>query len=304
MHAWTATHTADGSPILTAAKLSLVTKAAIAACDGNDALKDGLIEDPRKCAFDAATLACKPGADESTCLTPPQVDAVKKVHEGAKNSKGEQIFTGWPKGSENFGESAIQGWRQYITDMKEPSRAGVFKYWLFNDPNWDVRTLDYDRDFAYANERLPFMHAVDQNLAPFKKAGGKLISYAGWMDPVVPPQDTAAYYESVAKVMGGYDKTRDFYRLFTAPGMGHCSGGPGPNAFDMLTALENWVEKGIAPDKIIATHSTAGKVDRTRPLCPYPAVARYTGKGSIDDASSFACVVQESPSARRTSSGK
>ena len=158
------------------------------------------------------TLACKPGADESTCLTPAQVEAVKKVHDGAKNPRtGEQIFTGWPRGSENFGDAAIMGWRQYITDMKEPSRVGVFKYWLFNDPNWDVRTLDYDRDFAYTNERLPHMHAVDRDLTPFKKSGGKLISYAGWMDPVVPPQDTAAYYEGVAKVMGGYDKTRDFY---------------------------------------------------------------------------------------------
>jgi feruloyl esterase len=123
------------------------------------------------------------------------------------------------------------------------------------------------------------------------------------MDPVVPPQDTAAYYEGVARQMGGYANTRDFYRLFTAPGMGHCSGGPGPNSFDMLTALENWVEKGVAPDKVIATHSTAGKVDRTRPLCPYPAVARYTGKGSIDEATSFACVMQESPSATRRTSG-
>ena len=134
------------------------------------------------------------------------------------------------------------------------------------------------------------MHAVDRDLTPFKKSGGKLISYAGWMDPVVPPQDTAAYYEGVAKVMGGYDKTRDFFRLFTAPGMGHCAGGPGPNSFDALTALEQWVEKGVAPDKLIATHSTGGKVDRSRPLCPYPQVARYTGKGSIDEAANFACV--------------
>lgn len=299
---WTATHNADGSPILSPAKLALVTKAAVAACDANDSLKDGLIEDPRKCNFDVGTLACKAGADEATCLTPAQVDAVKKVHDGAKNPRtGEQIFTGWPKGSEAFGDTAGQSWRSYITDAKEPSRMGVFKYWLFNDPNWDVRTLDYDRDFTYMNEKLPHMHAADTNLAPFKKSGGKLISYAGWMDPVVPPQDTAAYYESVAKVMGGYDKTRDFYRLFMGPGMGHCSGGPGPNTFDAITALENWVEKGIAPDKLIATKSTAGKVERTRPLCPYPAVARYTGKGSIDDAASFACVVQETPSPRRTS---
>ncbi|MBM3808836.1 MAG: tannase/feruloyl esterase family alpha/beta hydrolase [Acidimicrobiia bacterium] len=301
-HAWLATHSADGSPILTAATLALVTTAAVAACDANDTLKDGLVEDPRKCAFDATSLVCKPGADESTCLTPAQAAAVNKVHDGAKNPRtGEQIFTGWPKGSEAFGESAGQSWRQYITDQKEPSRVGVFKYWLFNDPNWDVRTLDFDRDFAYANERLPYMHAVDQNLAPFKRGGGKLIAYAGWMDPVVPPQDTAAYYEGVAKAMGGYAQTRDFFRLFMAPGMGHCSGGPGPNSIDALTALENWVEKGIAPDKLIASHSAGGKVDRTRPLCPYPAVARYTGKGSIDDAANFACVVPQAPSATRTS---
>lgn len=302
VHSWTATHNADGSPILTAAKLALVTTAAVEACDANDTLKDGLIEDPRTCSFDAATLACKAGADESTCLTPQQVEAVKKVHDGARNPRtGEQIFTGWPKGSENFGDPAIMGWRQYITEMKEPARVGVFKYWLFSDPNWDVRTLDYDRDFAFMNERLPHMHAVDRDLRPFKKSGGKLISYTGWLDPVVPPQDTAAYYEGVAKLMGGYGKTRDFYRLFTAPGMGHCSGGPGPNTFDMLTALEQWVEKGIAPDKIIAAHSTNGKVDRTRPLCPYPQVARYTGKGSMDEAASFACVTRGAPSAKKTS---
>ena len=118
----------------------------------------------------------RPGADESTCLTPPQVEAVKKVHEGARNPRtGEQLFTGWPRGSENFGDAAIQGWRQYIVDMKEPSRVGVFKYWLFNDPNWDVRTLDYDRDLAYMDERLPQMHAIDRDLTPFKKSGGKMI---------------------------------------------------------------------------------------------------------------------------------
>ena len=302
MWSWTATHNEDGSPLLTPAKLALVTRAAVAACDSTDGLKDGLIEDPRKCAFDPQTLVCKAGADESTCLTPQQAESVKKVYDGPKNPRtGEQIFTGWPRGSEAFGESAIQSWRQYITDAKEPSRVGVFKYWLFHDPNWDVRSLDYDRDFAFMNERLPHMHAIERDLTPFKKAGGKLIMYTGWLDPVVPPQDTAAYYEGVAKVMGGYDKTRDFFRLFTAPGMGHCSGGPGPNSFDMLTALESWVEKGVAPDKIIATHSTAGKIDRSRPLCPYPSVARYTGKGSIDDAANFTCQSPDALTTRRTS---
>ncbi len=111
--------------------------------------------------------------------------------------------------------------------------------------------------------------------------------YTGWSDPVVPPQDTVAYYDGVAKTMGGIEKTRDFYRFFLAPGMGHCGGGPGPNQFDHLTALEQWVEKGVAPDKMIATHSTAGKVDRTRPLCLYPQVARWKGTGSTDEAANF-----------------
>lgn len=301
MWSWTATHAADGKPILTHAKLAMVTKAVVEACDAVDGLKDGLIDDPRKCRFDPAKLACRSGADESTCLTQAQVEAIKKVYDGAKNPRtGEQIYTGWPRGSEAFGESAGQSWRQYLSDPGEPSRVGLFRYFLFNDPNWDVRTLDYDRDLAYAEQRLAHLPAVDRDLSAFKKRGNRLIMYTGWMDPVVPPQDTAQYYEAVAKTMGGYEKTRDFFRLFAAPGMGHCAGGPGPNQFDALSALEAWVEKGTAPDKLIATHSTNGKVDRTRPLCPYPHVARFKGTGSIDEAANFVCVAPEASPQRKT----
>jgi feruloyl esterase len=295
MWSWTATHAPDGKPILTQARLALVTKAAVEACDAIDGLKDGLIDDPRQCQFDPAKLVCTGAADDS-CLTPAQVKAVKKVYDGAKNPRtGEQIYTGWPRGSEGFGEAALQGWRQYLTDPGEPSRIGLFRYFLFNDPNWDVRTLDYDRDLAYAEQRLSYLPAVSRDLSAFRKRGNKLLMYGGWMDPVVPPQDTAAYYEAVAKTMGGYDKTRDFFRLFMAPGMGHCFGGPGPNQFDALAALEQWVEKGVAPDTLIASRSTNGKVDRTRPLCPYPQVARYKGTGSIDDAANFSCAAPAAP---------
>jgi feruloyl esterase len=123
--------------------------------------------------------------------------------------------------------------------------------------------------------------------------------YTGWMDPIVPPQDAAEYYEAVARTMGGYDKTKSFFRLFTAPGMGHCSGGPGPNQFDALGALEQWVEKGIAPDTLVATHSTNGSIDRSRPLCPYPQVARYKGAGSIDEAANFACIAVSTAASKR-----
>jgi Tannase and feruloyl esterase len=129
-----------------------------------------------------------------------------------------------------------------------------------------------------------------------------LIVYPGWAEPVVPPQDTASYYESVAKTMGGYDKVRDFFRFFAAPGMGHCAGGPGPNQFDALGALEQWVEKGIAPDKLIASHTTNGKVDRTRPLCPYPQVARFKGPGSSDEAANFVCVSADAATPKKPAS--
>ena len=303
---WTATHTMDGQPILPAAKLPLITKAAIEACDGNDGLKDGIIDDPRRCHFDPVKLLCRngssglAGSDDATCLTQAQVDAVKKVYDGVKSPHtGEQIFAGWPRGSEGFGDSPIQSWRQYVMDPAEPMRVGFFRYFLFHDPNWDWRTIDWDRDLAYADQKLPFMQAVERDLTLFKKHGGKLLMYTGWADPVVPPQDTAAYYDGVVKTMGGIEKTREFFRFFAAPGMGHCGGGPGPNQFDTLAALEQWVEKGAAPDKLIASHITNGKVDRTRPLCLYPLVARWKGVGSTDEAANFSCVTAEPPSAPR-----
>ena len=311
LHSWIATHDKDGKPIIPQSKLPLLTKAAVDACDALDGLKDGLIDDPRRCHFDPARLLCPSTSsgqapkDEPTCLTAAQVESAKKTYDGVKNPRtGEQIFTGWPRGSEGFGDAPGQSWRAYIMDPQEPMRVGFFKYFLFHDPNWDYRSIDWERDLAYAEQKMPFMAAVEKDMTPFKKRGGKLLMYTGWSDPVVPPQDTVAYYDAVVKTMGGLEKTREFYRFFLAPGMGHCSGGPGPNQFDHLTALEQWIEKGVAPDKMIATHSTGGKVDRTRPLCLYPQVARWKGTGSTDDAANFACVAEPaSAPARRTTTG-
>jgi feruloyl esterase len=296
---WSVTHK-DGVPVIPPAKLPLLTKAALEACDGTDGLKDGVIDDPRRCHFDPAKLLCKGaapsgggGGDDASCLTQPQVDAARKMYDGLKSPRtGEQIFTGWPRGSEGFGDSPMEGWRMYVTDPQEPMRVGFFRYFLFHDPNWDWQTVDWDRDLAYAEQKLAYLSAVDHDLMPFRKRGGKLLMYTGWSDPVVPPQDTVAYYDAVVKATGGLEKTREFYRFFIAPGMGHCGGGPGPNQFDTLTALEQWVEKGVAPEKLLASHTTGGKVDRTRPLCMYPQVARWKGTGSTDEAANFSCVAE------------
>jgi feruloyl esterase len=164
-----------------------------------------------------------------------------------------------------------------------------WRYWVFNDTNWDFRTFDFDRDAAYADSKMTMVTANDPDLSAFKQRNGKLLMYHGWADPVVPPEDGIAYYESVEKAMGGAQKTSAFFRLFMVPGMGHCSGGPGPSAFDALGALDKWVAQGTAPDRIVASHSAGGTVDRTRPLCPYPQAARWNGTGSIDAAASFAC---------------
>jgi len=305
LYSWMATHTKDGAPILTPTKLALLSKSAVEACDAIDGLKDGLVDDPRKCHFDPAKIVCKNGNDDANCVTPAQAEAAKKMYDGLKSPKtGETIYTGWPRGSEGFGDNASQSWRQYITDQKDPARVDFFRYFLFHDPNWDYRSIDWDRDLAYAEQKMSWFPSVDRDLSGFKKHGGKLVMYTGWMDPVVPPQDTVAYYDGVIKTMGGIEKTRDFYRFFIAPGMGHCGGGPGPNTFDALGALEQWVEKGAAPDKLIATHSSNGKVDRTRPLCMYPQVARFKGAGSSDEAANFACVSDTAIGpARKTTTG-
>jgi len=287
---WIATHDDNGVSLLTNAKMKFVTKSAVAACDAIDGVKDGVIGDPRRCHFDPSSLACK-GAETDTCLTTAQVNALKKVYRGLHNPRtGEEIFPGWSVGSEGFGDSPAMGWGAYILNPKEPMRIDVYRLFLFNDPNWDWHTVDFDRDVAYADQKLGFMSAVNYDLTGFKARGGKLVMYTGWADPVAAPLDVLKYYENVMKKMGGVEKTQEFYRFFMVPGMGHCGGGPGPNAFDMQTVLESWVEHGKAPEKVIASHSTNGQTDRTRPLCPYPQAAKWSGTGSTDVAANFTCV--------------
>lgn len=273
---WRALHReSDGAPIVPADKLALITKAAIESCDAVDGLKDGLIGDPRRCDLNM---------DLSKILTPDQATAVRKVWEGIKSPRtGERIFTGWPIGSEDNGRG--QSWQQYLLNPTEPSRSDLFRFFVFHDPAWDYRSLDYDRDLAYTYEKLGFFPAMATDLSPFQARGGKLIMYAGWADATVPPGDTTTYYESVTKTMGA-SKTPEFFRLFMAPGMGHCGGGPGPNQFDAITALDQWVTKGVAPTELLARHADSGT---TRPLCAYPQTAQYKGSGDIKSAENFVC---------------
>jgi len=267
-------------------KYPIIHKAALATCDMRDGLKDGLIDDPTKCDFDPKVLLCK-AADGPACLTASQVEAAKKIYSPAINPRtGQKLFSSFVPGTElGWGVQAL-GPEPYVNGLDQ------YRYVVFKDANWDWKTFNFDSDVVRGDlpENL-VMNATDPNMKPFFSHGGKLLLYHGWSDPNVPTLNTIKYYKGVVDTIGGTAKASDSIRLFLEPGMGHCGGGEGPNVFDKVGALEQWVEQGKAPEKLTASHSTDGKVDRTRPLCPYPQVAKYKGTGSIDDAANFVCRV-------------
>jgi len=287
---WRATHDADGNSLLSHDDLQLVTQSAVAMCDADDGVVDGVIDDPRLCSFDPASLICS-GRASATCLSRQQVDAVKRVYGGVHNSRtGALIFSGWPIGSEGYGPTTREGWNGMI-NIPQPRRSEFFNHFVFNDPNWDWRTMDADRDVDYATETMGFVSAIDPDLSAFRDHGGKLIMYAGWVDAILPAGDVIGYFDRVVATMGP-EAVEDFFRFYMVPGVAHCSGGPGTPVIDMVPALERWVEQGEVPHRVIASRVEDGETVRTRPLCPYPQVARWSGEGDTDDASNFTCESQ------------
>jgi feruloyl esterase len=283
-------------------KMNLVADKAMAKCDEVDGLKDGLIDDPRKCSFDPErdVPACQAGTDTADCLTPAQAAALKKVYSGPV-SKGKPYFPGFMVGSEavNTGPNGTaSGWSGAIVATQPTAKPadfnlaeGVMRYLVLEPPQPAYDTLKFNFDHAAKTvERWSKLaDAKNADLSKFRKSGGKLIMTYGWADQILQPLMGVHYYEAVTSKYG--KETMDFARLFMVPGMAHCAGGVGPDRNDAVTAVIDWVEKGKAPEQLIASKVTNGQVVRTRPLCPYPQVARYKGQGSIDDAASFSCVV-------------
>jgi len=264
-------------------KYPAIHNAVLQACDTRDGVRDGVIENPAQCSFDPKVLACS-GTDSDSCLTPPQVEAARKMYQPAVNTRTKQeIFPGLSYGSE-------LGWATFGAPQPFGIATQMFQFMVFNDPKWDYRTLNFDEHMALVDKaEAGLINARNPDLRKFAAAGGKLIQYHGWSDPQIPAASSTQYYQSVLDTMGGPGKVMDSYRLFMVPGMNHCGGGPGTTSFDMLAALEQWVEKKQAPQRITASRIVDGKVERTRPLCPYPQVATYKGSGSTDDAANFVC---------------
>ncbi len=260
----------------------LIHRAALAMCDARDGATDGLIENPLACRFDPKTLQCT-GSDTSACLTAAQVEAARKIYAPAVNPRtGQEIYPGMQPGSE-------LGWSSLAGPQPAGEAMDLFKYLVFNNEQWDYRALTFDSAVALTDRAAgDVLNATDANLKPYFERGGKLLLYHGWNDQLVAPVSTVNYYNRVLAKTGAA-KSAGSVRLFMMPGMTHCAGGEGPNAFDKIDVIEQWVEHRLTPIRIVASHSTDGKTDRTRPLCPYPQVAAYRKSGSIDDETNFVC---------------
>ena len=260
---------------LAGSTLALINNAAVAACDALDGVVDGVIDNPLTCPFQPSSLLCKAGQDPKTCLSAAQVDALENVYQGPRNPRtGEEIYPGLVRGSE-------RGWGGHTAGPNIFSTADqFFKFMVYNDPNWDFRTFDFDSDLAYTDEHFSqLLDAIDPDLSAFRKHGGKLLYSHLWSSTTHTATRSIEYYEQVARLLHGGDndrgdlfgKTREFFRLFMAPS---ASGSKGPDTFDSMPYLERWVELGIPPKSILASHKTNGV---GRPHAAFVPLSRVRG---------------------------
>lgn len=314
--------------------LQVLSTAALAQCVAQDGgvPTDAFLNDPRDCHFDPASVQCTSGQDPNTCLSAAQVETARKIYSGPHNpNTGELIFPGYEPGS----ESNLANWPAWIVGasrgadlsgniaqgeaLQEFFGNGFFADFVFMNPSFDFKTLNFTTDVTLARNKFGnIINSTNPDLRPFERHGGKMIHYVGWADSAIAPMNSVNYYNAVNGVLrgearhdndgGGFEEIREFYRLFMVPGMSHCAGGLGANAFgngvdapvidarhDLLKALDLWVEQGVAPDVIVGTHyvnDTPPQVQYQRPLCPFPQVARFEG-GDSNDADSFDCVKDE-----------
>ena len=308
----------DGPGYIPGAKAPAIAKAVVAACDagqGAGDVADGVVDDPPACHFNPEVLLCK-GVETDSCMTAPQVSSLKAIYAGVKDASGKLIFPGIPPGAED----GRGGWATWIFGKEEGKSAaafyvtGYFSNMVYSSKDWNFRTANVDSALDMANEKTAsVMNATDPNLKPFFARGGKLIMYHGWNDPAISAFNSINYYRSVSQAVGV--TTDESMRLYMVPGMQHCAGGPGATSFgqdnadvphdaqhDVFAALVEWVEKSNEPSALIASKFAAedaagdppgaGKKtpEMTRPLCPYPQQAKYSGKGDENSASSFKCV--------------
>lgn len=269
----------DRQRLIPKEKYAMVHATVLRRCASPIGQQQGFVDAPESCNFDPKELLCK-GAEAADCLTAPQVDLLQKTYQGPVNPRtGAVIFPGPARGTELEMFTFASGEAMSVA-------LDMFRYAAFQNPDFNWKTMDWDKDVGAASARVgPLMH-VDSNLKPFFERGGKLLFYIGWND-YHNPQELIGYYQAVLKNSGA--KAGNAMRLFTIPGMGHCAGGNGCDTFNKIGEIDAWVDQGKSPERIVTSRVEAGKVVRTRPICAYPKVAKYRGNGDINDAASFNC---------------
>jgi feruloyl esterase len=286
---------------ITDQSVAILHAAVIKACDKLDGVEDGVISDPRRCDFDPKTIQCKAG-ESGQCLTPVQVEAAERIYDGAHRSDGSRIFPGIARGSELVWPKVWAG------DYPGGSAWDFWRYAVSQNKDLTSTDFDFDKDTDkmlnanLAGTTMSDNYNVKPSLTAFEKRGGKLIQYHGWADQQISSFASVDFYNHIVAEIGK-ERADGFYRMFMAPGINHCGGGPGVFNFggaqaalahdpehDVVAALDAWVTQKKAPDMLIGSHLDADKkVDRTRPLCPYPLEAKYKGAGDINQAASFTC---------------
>ncbi|WP_433170228.1 tannase/feruloyl esterase family alpha/beta hydrolase [Actinoallomurus sp. CA-150999] len=277
-------------------RLALLNHAVLSACAADKAVpSDDYLTRPQDCHFDPTTLLCPEGGGASSCLTAPQVAAAKVIYAPVRDARtGRELYPGFVRGSEadpESGAASSAGWysvqssggHSLVRQYAQP----LFGRAVFGDPNWDWTGFDFGHDADAVEARLsPVIDATSPDLRAFAAHGGKLIMTQGWSDAYNAQTLPIEYYDKVVRRLGGPARTRSFFRLFMQPGVGHVAGGPGLDGYDAIGTVRAWVERGTAPDSITASKASSGQ---TRPLCPYPQAAAYSGDGDTRVASSFHC---------------
>lgn len=311
--------TLDPASFVWPSKIRAIAAAVNNACDELDGVRDGILNDPRKCHFDPGTIACKVGKDSDNCLTARQVVALKKIYAGLHDSHGQGIYPGYLPGAED----GDNGWALWITGPgPAKSLMALFAYeyfanMVYEKPDWHYEAFALYPGLKEAEQKTAnALNATETDLRLFKARGGKLILYHGWDDPAIPALNTVKYYEDVLAKIGQRD-VDSFLRLYMVSGMQHCGGGPGPDSFgqmgsmnfddpehSIVASLEQWVEKGTAPSRIVASKFDGNQTaTMTRPLCPYPQIAKYTDSGNTNDAANFVCEFEKDTSSKHTRNG-
>jgi tannase/feruloyl esterase len=301
--------TSSPAAFIPRAKYAAIEAAVVTACDARDGVKDGIVSEPKACAFDPTVLRCT-GTETDACLTVSQIASMKKLYAGLQTPKGAPVYPGFVPG----GESGPAGWGLWLSgpapdqSLEYAFGTQFFAQMVYQNRSYDYRTFAVDRDLKAADDVVGnILNATNPDLSAFEQRGGKLIVYHGWSDAALPPTATIDYQQRVVAKLG-QRRTDSFMRTYMVPGMQHCGNGPGADSFgalpgvppagpnaanNMSAALERWVEQGTAPSAIIATkykaRTPASGVALTRPLCPYPEVARYKGTGNVDEAKNFVC---------------